>query len=193
MTGQIYSAFSSSLSRRGLVRAAGTATLSATAVALLAGCESMAMMEGGGAKSSDLDILNAALAAENQAMAAYQLALDSRLLAPGFHSVAQNFQADHGEHAKALRDTIGKLGGTPAPTKSAYDFPVNALKTQTDVLRFAADLERGAVAAYLTAVPKFQNRDIARAAASILGAESQHLAVLRGALGENPVPTAFVS
>lgn len=91
MTGQIYSAFSSSLSRRGLVRAAGTATLSATAVALLAGCESMAMTEGGTVKSSDIDILNAALAAENQAMAAYQLALDSRLLAPGFRSVAQNF------------------------------------------------------------------------------------------------------
>ena len=61
------------------------------------------------------------------------------------------------------------------------------------MLRFAAELERGAVAAYLAAVPKFQNRDIARAAASILGAESQHLAVLRGALGENPVPSAVVS
>lgn len=192
MTEQIYPAFSLSLSRRGLVRAAGTATLSATAIALLAGCESMAMAEGG-AKSSDLDILNGALAAENQAMAAYQLALDSRLLAPGYRSVAQAFQADHGEHAKALRDTIGKLGGTPAPAKTAYDFPVNDLKTQTDVLRFAADLERGAVAAYLAAVPAFQNRDIAKAAASILGAEAQHLAVLRTALGENPVPSAFVS
>jgi len=192
MTEQIYSAFSLSLSRRGLVRAAGTATLSATAIALLAGCESMAMAEGG-ARSSDLDILNGALAAENQAMAAYQLALDSRLLAPGYRSVAQGFQADHGEHAKALRDTIGKLGGTPAPAKTAYDFPVNDLKTQTDVLRFAAELERGAVAAYLAAVPAFQNRDIAKAAASILGAEAQHLAVLRSALGENPVPSAFVS
>ena len=88
MTEQIYPAFSTSLTRRGLVRAAGTATLSATAIALLAGCESMAMAEGG-AKSSDFDILNGALAAENQAMAAYQLALDSRLLAPGFRSVAQ--------------------------------------------------------------------------------------------------------
>ncbi len=192
MTEQIYPAFSTSLTRRGLVRAAGTATLSATAIALLAGCESMAMAEGG-AKSSDFDILNGALAAENQAMAAYQLALDSRLLAPGFRSVAQAFQADHGEHAKALRDTIGKLGGTPAAAKTAYDFPVNDLKTQTDVLRFAAELERGAVAAYLAAVPAFQNRDIAKAAASILGAEAQHLAVLRGALGENPVPSAFVS
>ena len=192
MTEQIYPAFSTSLTRRGLVRAAGTATLSATAIALLAGCESMAMAEGG-AKSSDFDILNGALAAENQAMAAYQLALDSRLLAPGFRSVAQAFQADHGEHAKALRDTIGKLGGTPAPAKTAYDFPVNDLKSQTDVLRFAAELERGAVAAYLAAVPAFQNRDIAKAAASILGAEAQHLAVLRAALGENPVPSAFVS
>jgi outer membrane murein-binding lipoprotein Lpp len=181
------------VSRRGLVRGAGTATLSATAIALLSGCESLARMDGAKVQSSDIDILNAALAAENQAIAAYQLAADSRLLAPGTLRIAQGFQADHGEHAKALRDTITRLGGAVAPAKTAYDFPVASLKTQTDVLRFAADLERGAVAAYLAAVPKFQDRDIAQAAASILGAEAQHLAVLRNALGENPVPSAFVS
>lgn len=181
------------VSRRGLVRAAGTATLSATAVALLAGCESLARMDGEPVRSSDIDILNGALGAEHQAIAAYQLALDTRLLPAGTARVAQGFQADHGEHAKALSATITRLGGAIAPAKTAYDFPAASLRTQTDVLRFAADLERGAVAAYLAAVPKFQNRDIAQAAASILGTEAQHLAVLRAALGDNPVPSAFVS
>ena len=61
------------------------------------------------------------------------------------------------------------------------------------MLRFAAGLEKGAVSAYLGAVPLFAERELAKAAASILGDEAMHWAVLRQALGENPVPGAFVS
>jgi hypothetical protein len=42
-------------------------------------------------------------------------------------------------------------------------------------------------------VPLFANRDLAKAAASILGDEAMHWAILRNALGQDPVPTAFVS
>jgi hypothetical protein len=85
-----------------------------------------------------------------------------------------------------------------APRRAArktvdYKFPVEQLKTQVDVLRFAAGLEQGAVSAYLGAVPLFGDRDLAKAAASILGDEAMHWAILRQALGENPVPEAFVS
>ena len=61
------------------------------------------------------------------------------------------------------------------------------------MLRFAARLEQGAVSAYLGAVPLFAQRDLAKAAASILGDEAMHWAVLRQALGEVAVPSAFVS
>lgn len=61
------------------------------------------------------------------------------------------------------------------------------------MLRFAADLEKGAASAYLGAVPVFANEDLAKAAASILGDETMHWAILRNALGENPVPAAFIS
>jgi len=61
------------------------------------------------------------------------------------------------------------------------------------VLRFAAGLEQGAVSAYLGAVPLFGNRDLSKAAASILGDEAMHWAILRQALGENPVPDAFMA
>jgi hypothetical protein len=54
-------------------------------------------------------------------------------------------------------------------------------------------LEKGAVSAYLGAVPLFGNRDLAKAAASILGDEAMHWAVLRNALGEAPVPSAFMA
>ena len=84
-----------------------------------------------------------------------------------------------------------KLGGVPVGPLASYDFPVDKLKSEADVLKFAAGLEKGAVSAYLGAVPLFGNRDLAKAAASILGA--MHWAVLRGALGLDPVPGAFVS
>ena len=49
------------------------------------------------------------------------------------------------------------------------------------------------LSAYLGAIPQFDNRDLAKAAGSILGDEAMHWAVLRNALGENPVPAAFVA
>lgn len=61
------------------------------------------------------------------------------------------------------------------------------------MLNFAATLEKGAVSAYLGAVPLFANRDLANAGASILGDEAMHWAILRQALGMTPVPVAFMS
>ncbi len=180
------------LSRRGFFGKTGAVTLSATAVALLAGCGTMAASSND-AGASDIDILNGALGAEQEAIAAYQLGADSGLLQPVVAQVALAFQRDHSEHAKVLADTIRQLGGAPAPAKSDYNFPVADIKTQADVLAFAADLEQGAVSAYVQAVSAFQNGDLKAAAASILGAEAMHWAVLRSALGENPVPSAFVS
>ena len=107
--------------------------------------------------------------------------------------LAVQFQGHHKEHADVLAKTVRSLGGKPVDAKKAYDFPVDQLKSQNDVLGFAAGLEKGAVSAYLGAVPLFQNRDLAKAAASILGDEAMHWAVLRNALGQNPVPVAFVS
>ena len=60
------------------------------------------------------------------------------------------------------------------------------------MLRFAAGLEKGATTAYLGALPGFYNRDLSKAAGSILGDEAMHWAVLLHALGEDPVPGAFV-
>ena len=77
--------------------------------------------------------------------------------------------------------------------KAKYQFPVEKLKAEADVLRFAAGLERGAISAYLGAVPLFADHNLAQVAASILGDEAMHWAVLRQVLGENPVPSAFMS
>jgi rubrerythrin len=165
--------------------------LTGTAIALLSGRDALA--KGGESTASDVRILNTALGAELEAIAAYQVGAESGLLQKPVLDLAVSFQGHHKEHADILSKTIIKLGGQPVSAKKAYAFPVETLKNQTDVLRFAAMLEKGAVSAYLGAVPVFDNRDLAKAAASILGDEAMHLAILRNALGETAVPSAFMS
>ena len=184
-------------SRRGLITGVGKLTLSATAVMLLAGCQSMAATTSAktGSAADDIAVLNTALGLEYQAIAAYQIGGESGLLQKPVLDLAVQFQGDHKKHAEVLASTIAKLGGTPVAMKKAgdYKFPTDQLKSQADVLRFAAGLEKGAASAYLGAVPVFDNKDLAKAAASILGDETMHWAILRNALGENPVPAAFIS
>ncbi|WP_353154305.1 ferritin-like domain-containing protein [Herminiimonas fonticola] len=167
--------------------------LSGAAVALLAGQDALAASKGGASTSADVNILNTALGAELEAIAAYQLGAESGLLQKPVLDLALTFQGHHKEHADVLAKTIAKLGGKAVNAKEKYTFPVEKLKSQTDVLRFAATLEKGAVSAYLGAVPLFGNRELAQAAASILGDEAMHWAILRNALGEAPVPSAFMS
>jgi len=179
------------LPRRSFLGATRT-TLSAGAVLLLAGCAGRkAAMAADPA--ADVAILNTALGAEQEAVAAYQVGAESGLLSKGALALAVQFQGHHKEHAAVLAKTVRDLGGTAAEPKAMYDFPKASLKTEADVLRFAAGLEKGAVSAYLGAVPLFAERELAKAAASILGDEAMHWAILRSALGEDPVPVAFVS
>jgi rubrerythrin len=166
--------------------------LSGAAVALLAGDHALAA-KAGEATAGDARILNTALGAELEAIAAYQLGAESKLLQKSALDLAVSFQSHHKEHAELLAKTVEKLGGKPVVAKPEYNFPVEQLKSQADVLSFAAKLEQGAVSAYLGAVPLFGNRDLAKAAASILGDEAMHWAILRQALGQVPVPSAFVS
>jgi rubrerythrin len=186
--------------RRTFLRGSGL-VLSGTAVALMAGRDALAadVAKGGkgtkrakGSHAGDVTILNSALGAEQQAIAAYQVGAESGLLQKPVLDLAVKFQSQHKAHADLLAATVKQLGGTPVTPKAKYDFPVSTLKTQADVLRFAAGLEQGAVSAYLGAIPVFDNRDLAKAAGSILGDEAMHWAILRNALGEDPVPSAFV-
>ena len=178
------------LARREFITKSGV-VLSGTAIALMAGKEALAKT-GGKATEDDVKILNTALGAELEAIAAYQVGAESGLLQKPVLDLAVTFQGHHKAHAQVLSATIEKLGGKPVSPKSKYTFPVETLKTQADVLRFAGSLEKGAVSAYLGAVPLFADRELSKAAASILGDEAMHWAILRNAIGEAPVPSAFV-
>jgi bacterioferritin (cytochrome b1) len=183
-------------SRRRLLTGGGKAVLSATAVAFLAGCahKGNAMMQTADQSKGDVDILNTALGLEYEGIAAYQVGAESGLLQPPVLKLAVGFQSDHKQHAEALVKAITSMGGMPVQPKTVaeYNFPTSTLKSQTDVLKFAAGLEEGAVNAYKGAIPLFANHDLAGYGASILGSEAMHWAILRNALGMEPPTLAFV-
>jgi rubrerythrin len=180
-------------SRRGFLGTAGT--LSAAAVAMLAGQESLAQgMASDPAK--DVSILNVALGLEHEAIAAYQLGAGSNLLKKPVLDVALMFQGHHKGHRDALVATIQKMGGTPVAERSLQDYAeslnASTLKNQGDVLALAARLELGATNAYLGVIPAFGNRDLAKVAARLAADETMHYTALVSALGR-PLPTAALT
>lgn len=175
-------------SRRGFLRGAGTATLSAGAVALLAGCSTSMAKDAKADPAGDAAILNVALGLEYEAIAAYQLAAESGLVTREVLPVALMFQSHHKEHATALETAVRKLGGAPVAPKRTADYAqslnATSLKNQTDVLMLAASLEQGAANAYLGAIPSFADKEIAKAAGRIAADETMHWTVLAQALGQ---------
>lgn len=185
--------------RRRFLQGAGKATLSATAVGLLIGCESLASTasrQGAADPEKDVSILNVALGLEHEAINAYQLGAESGLLSQDVLPVAVLFQSHHKEHRDALMGTIQKLGGAPVEEDSIgnYAKALNAgsLKNQGDVLNLAARLERGAANAYLGVIPAFTDPGLAKVSGRLAADETMHWALLASALGQ-PVPEKALS
>jgi rubrerythrin len=165
-----------------------TAKLSAAAVAVLAGTESLAQGMG---STQDVNILNVALGLEWEGINAYTLGAKSGLLQKPVLDTAVRFQADHKEHADALVATIRKLGGKPVEAKPLDEYArtlgAEMLKTQADVLELAARLEFGATNAYLGVIPSFKSAQLAQVAARLAADEVMHWTILNSALGK-PLP-----
>ena len=178
--------------RRRFLTKGSTAVLSGAALAMMAGAGGRTLIGEAQASENDVSILNAAVSTEYEAIAAYQLGAESGLLSAGALKLGISFQDHHKQHVDALVATVQKLGGGANEPLADYGFPLDKLTDEAAVLRLAAGLEKGAVSAYLGAVPILDDRDLAKVAASILGDEAMHWAVLRNALGEDPVPVAFV-
>jgi len=103
--------------RRTFLSVGGTA-LSGTAVALLAGRGALAAAADKSANpANDVAILNSALAAELEAIAAYGVGAGSGLLKGPVLALATTFQGHHKQHADVLAGAVGRLGGKPATAK----------------------------------------------------------------------------
>jgi rubrerythrin len=176
-------------SRRGFLGTTGT--LSAVAVAMLAGNEALAQGMGND-PSKDVSILNVALGLEHEAINAYQLGAGSGLLQKPVLDVALLFQSHHKAHRDALIATIQKMGGKPVAEASmqvyAEALKAATLKSQTDVLALAARLELGATNAYLGVIPAFESRDLAKVAGRLAADETMYYTALISTLGR-PLPS----
>jgi rubrerythrin len=181
------------VSRRSFFQGAGV-TLAGGSAVFLAACgdddgdetTTSAGVEGTG---GDVGILNSALALELTAIEAYTKG--AALLRGPVLAAGKEFLSQEQEHADALTKAINQLGGDVSAQPMKLDF--SGLQKQMDVLEFATDLENVAIAAYVDAVPKLSTGDLRATAAQIVTNEAEHVAVLQGALGNQPAPEAFVT
>jgi rubrerythrin len=185
-------------SRRQLLAGGAAVAAGAGAAAVIASC-------GGSSKTppattistvqqqSDAAILNALLDLEHSAIVAYGVA--ARQLKGAALAEARRFLGQEREHAAALVRMIHRVAGMPEPARSAaeYESTFPAIRSATDALGFALDVETTAVSAYADAIPKLASPGARTLTAAILTTESEHMAVVLGELGRPQVPDPFVT
>jgi len=163
-------------------------------VALLAGCSGskplrVKVRNGVTVQSGDVSILGALLDLEQHAIAGYTAGIP--LLDRPAAKAAQQFLSQELAHSGALRDLIRKAGGTPEKPRTSYD--LGHPTTNAQVLALLRDLENAQLSAYVQMIPLLTPGRLRSAVAAISANDAQHLAVLRQELGQNPVPSAFVT
>jgi hypothetical protein len=144
------------------------------------------------ADSGDVALLNTAAGLERAAIKMYGDAVAAQLVSVNVATVTNQFSNDHTAQLAALVALLQQDGETPSSDTTVLQTP--AMKTEADFLAFALSTERQLASSYLAAVPQFKNRDLAKTAASILGVDTAHVAVLSEALRQYPpYPGGFVS
>ncbi len=126
---------------------------------------------------SPLDVLNYALTLEYLEAEFYRQGNRAGKVHGKAGHYLRVIQKDEETHVWALKDTIGKVGGTPVPAPQV-DFG-KSFKTADSFLETAYVFENLGVQAYLGAAPSlFKEKALLAAAASIFGVEARHAAVI---------------
>ncbi len=142
--------------------------------------------------ADDVKSIATELALERAAVKAYTDSAALGVVSPPVLAVLNGFLADHTAHRDALIAALTAAGQQVPQDPAPLDTPT--LHAEADVLSFAYTVERMLADAHLGAVPAFKNRDYAKTAASILGIETTHVALLAEALRKNPAyPSSFVA
>ena len=178
------------LLRRGL--ALGGAAIAASSIPVL-----LSVRNAFAQAKGDAAILERAITLERVTALAYGTAIGGGLLSPPVLRTVRRLRGHEQAHADALVTALTDLGGIPpAPPQGQADVEkvVKGLadaRSQADVLSFAIELESAVVAAYHDAHAELVETRLLQTAASIMGSEGQHLAVLRMMAGAEPVAKAF--
>lgn len=133
-------------------------------------------------EASDARYANAARTLELAMVAGYTRVV--ALLDPAAAASGDRILTHEQQHAAGLAAVVSDLGGTPVAAKSAAAYEqilgLAALKSQSDALRFAGDLEQMAIYSYIAAVPRLTIGELRSTFTSIATAEAEHTSVLRG-------------
>jgi hypothetical protein len=175
-------------SRRQLLRVSAAAG-AATALAGCGGSAHHARRLRDAVSDHDVALLNDSLALERRAIAAYEAVIP--LLAVRDKLIATVFLKQELLHAGRLIALINALGGPV--TKPANTYTLGRPRTSRQLVKLLHQVEQVQMEAYVEAIPKLSAGHLRAAVASILAADAQHVAIIRGALGEAPVPAAFPS
>lgn len=156
-----------------------------------------------GQYTGDLKVVALATALENQAVGAYQAALDAAAagklgtVPPAVANFITNAMAQHADHAKAWNAVLtgaGKAAITNVPLSNQADVTA-ALGKATDVgavAKLALQLEDQAAQTYLFATYNVTSPAGIATAATIAPVEAMHAAILNYVLGQYPVPNDFL-
>jgi rubrerythrin len=209
----------SQLSRRQLfVRSAATAVAFGLAASIQARAAKVrAEVDPEPDPKADNNLLNALRAAELDAVATYTAGaglIDADTATPQatrdtVKKVAIHFAGQHAAHAAALAKLIEAEGGTPVSDSGEAKLPASfpgASATTVDVLKLAADKEKGAAIAYVNTLKSISTQTAAKLVGAIGGVETQHFVVLyllveglagatdaTSSMAELVVPAAFVA
>jgi hypothetical protein len=138
---------------------------------------------------TDVDLLNQLLHLEHVAIWAYTAA--TPLLPAAVTKAGQLFLNDELEHAGALAGLIRAAGGKPIKPASSY--PLGHPNSSREVLELLHSVENAQLTAYLSALGRLEPGSVKSSIASILANDAQHVAVVRAALHQPAVPSAFVT
>lgn len=135
----------------------------------------------------DIQILQTASSLEVLAVATYGAALTLPFISGGnaiVKAFAEMTMKQHDEHRQAFQAQTKALGGkiqeNPNPKyKPVVDAAVPTLTDAAKVVELAATLEQVATETYLADLNMFTDKTSIGLMASVMGVESQHLAVLR--------------
>ncbi|AUG75363.1 Ferritin-like domain-containing protein [Kitasatospora sp. MMS16-BH015] len=156
-----------------------------------------------GQYTGDLKVVALATALENQAVGAYQAALDAAkagklgTVLPAVATFITTAMGQHADHAKAWNAVLtgaGKAAITDVPL-SNQPATLQALGAATDVgtvAKLALSLEDQAAQTYLFATYNVTSPAGIATAATIAPVEAMHAAILNYVLGQYPVPDDFL-
>jgi hypothetical protein len=147
----------------------------------------------GPAAGSGAGLLGSLAALEHAAAAAWT-AIGAELRS-GARGYADRIREREVRHAERVSELIRALGGEPPEgrTQEEYAPSFAQLRTESDALRFAADLEEKLVRAYLDALRSLPDAEQRRAAAEIAAEEAEDLAVVHVLAGTPAAPQPFVT